>query len=304
MNDDFLRSELDRVVAGAPPVGFTAADVLRDGRKRRRVRRGAAATAGVAALALVVAVPAAVLRDGAAPGGIVAGGSPQAPVTPAPTPAPATGSPAPGDGTRALGLSADEARRIVAACAGQAGLAGTELASLRLRNVVRDKAAVTISIYGPGNYLACSAPDLAGIGTASMMRIPGPGAAEWMPGPVTIDDVTAFENPPGAPMTPEYQILAGRVVDTVTVVEVTFGEARTRAPVRNGTYLVHLTPPPARAQQDVPTLVVVGYDADGRIIGSQKDHTRGCFTDPEGTVVIGKREEGGCRPATRWLPAR
>lgn len=106
-----VRAELDHLAATAPPVSFTAGDLIGRGRRRRQVRRGTAIGGAAAALALVVALPVA-LRADPGPGDVVVAGSTGAAPTPRPEVTP-TGAPAP----RVPGLTPARAEQIARGCA-------------------------------------------------------------------------------------------------------------------------------------------------------------------------------------------
>jgi hypothetical protein len=110
-----LRAELDEVARSAPAVGFGAADVIRAGRRRRRLRRGAITGAAAVGLAAVVTVPVVTLRDGSGGGSTAAGPA----TTPAPTPSPTRpqASPSAAAGPAVPGLTPAQADRIARECA-------------------------------------------------------------------------------------------------------------------------------------------------------------------------------------------
>ena len=314
--DDILRGELARVAAAAPAVGFTAADVIRRGRRRRQVRRTAAAGTAAVALALVVAVPTVAFRDGGA-GPETAGPTVAGPDrTPVATP---TGVPAPPDPTGPAGLAAAEAARLAEGCGRSfGGVAGTVdptpdpgarpgptvRDSVRLYNLVRDEAGAHALLYGPRTYLSCTI-DRSGEGFNSGGGT-GPEFPEWLPGPLSVDDSSAAaggSRDPDLPPEPGHQVVAGRVAAQVTEVRVELDGQQARVPVVNGTYLVrflHGTDWEPAQRTPVPT--VTGYDARGRTVGTLTGYPRGCFTSPAGDVVIDGRSGDGaaCAPAVRW----
>jgi hypothetical protein len=67
-----VRAELDRLTGTAPPLGFTGADVVAAGRRRRRARLAMATTAGgmttAVAVAAAILMPAALIGPGGNPG--------------------------------------------------------------------------------------------------------------------------------------------------------------------------------------------------------------------------------------------
>jgi hypothetical protein len=289
-----IRDRLDEVARSTPPVRFGPNDLVRRGRRRRQQRRGLAVGAAVAALALVVAVPAVALRPGRTGGiGTLAADAP----TPTARPAPPTGAAfrAPGP---VPGLSATQTRTLARGC-GQAygGDIGHVNATpepgqtqgplvrdaVRVFNAVRDAAGLHVLLYGPGTQLSCDVDGdrySAGGSSGDPALFP-----HWLPGAVSVDDDSGTDSA---------VVVAGRVTGTVTSVVVAIGDHRLRVLPVNGTYIARfLVPIPP-----TDSLEVTAYDRIGTVLG-RAGAQDACFTDPAGAVVIG-RDSGNCRPATPW----
>lgn len=251
---------------------------------------------GLAALALVVAVPAVALRSGQTGGT----GTPAGDV-PAPTP---TGSPAPSTlrvPGPVPGVTDAQARAIARGC-GQSyggdighvnptpepGQTQGPLVrdAVRLFNVVRDEAGLHALLYGPGTQLSCDV-DGGRYSAGGMSGDPG-GFPGWLPGAVSVDSVAGTE---------AAAVVEGRVTGAVTSVVVVLSGRSLRVTPVNGTYIARFRN--AAAPSEPPG--VTAYGRAGLVIGRAGAET-GCFTDPAGRVVVHGRggDDTGCRPASPW----
>lgn len=307
IDDDTLRTELDRVTAAAPGVGFTAADVVRRGRRRRRLRQGTVLGGAAVALVLVVGVPTVVLGGPGDPAPVgTAGPTSPARSTPAPTGPTPTGAPAP----VVPGVSAAEAARIAAGCGRSFGGAGGRVNptpapggsqgprvqdAVTLYNLVRDAAGAHALLYGAGVMLSCQLDGPQGkynAGGGYGIQYP-----YWMPGPMALEDRSG-SGPDGD--FPGFETFAGRVRADVTEVEVSSGGQRSRVPVRNGTFLVRQLKPAGWDPGSATAPVVTAYDRDGDVVVRLPgEPDAACYATPDGTVVYGRRS-GTCARATRW----
>ncbi|HVQ89611.1 MAG TPA: hypothetical protein VMU51_01125 [Mycobacteriales bacterium] len=285
-----LRAELDRLVAAPPPVGFTGADAVLAGRRRRRTRLTGA---GVTAIGAVVAILLPVLVFGRSP---------------------ATGPQPTGSGVP--GYSQADLQRLTRECAAKTydlvpvGPSGTtrsrlRLADLRAYNVIKDALGTLVLIYGPNAVLSCGLD--VGIPVALSFNhthlFAKPGLPDWLPGPVALDYAAVGDGSLSrhVPAIGEY---AGRVTSDVVRVRVEFGPDTATVPVVNGTYLVRFLNP-VRSKPGPPMLPVRirGYDAAGRLVGTAGDVlSKGCRLLPDGSLLGGGTRKPGerCTPALRW----
>jgi hypothetical protein len=308
-----VRTRLEDVAGHAPGVGFTPAEVIRRGRRRRAVRRGAVAGGAVVAVALAIGVPATLLRT-SAPDRIttITADAPTPTGSPAPS-SPASTTPA-GVGADGLpvpgpipGVPAAEARSIARDC-GQAyggdighvnptpdpGETSGPLVrdAVRVYNVVRDAAGMHALLYGPGVQLSC---DVAGNRFSSGGQSGDDVAMPYLlPGAVSIDNDSGGATTAGA----HYAVVEGRVAPGVVRVDVRLAGERILAAAVNGTYIARFVG--ATPESSAPPSRVTAYDAAGRVVGTAQPQT-GCYTDPGGRVVIHDRAgDRNCRPATPW----
>ena len=283
IEDDTIRREFERVATAAPGVRFTPSDVVAHGRRRRRARRGAAVGGALAALALVVAVPSVALRGGGDP---PPGTQAATRTTPTPTP-PATGLALP------PGLTAAQAARITAGCVHtyDAG-SGTPAERLRLYNFFGSPGRGRALLYGAGSTLSCTVT-----GTTYQLEAGSDGTTEWLPGTIALDDAST-EMTDGTSTWVRSHAFGGRVAAGITQVRIDAGGRRVVVKVVNGTYLAQVTAAPKTAPG---SWTITGYDKDGGVVDVLRDTPSGCYTAPDGTVVVGDRaSDPTCTPATRW----
>lgn len=303
-----IRDRLDEVADTAPPVRFGAADLIRRGRRRRQVRRGALVTGAAAALALVVTVPTLALRDDGSGGGITRidaaapGPTRSGPASPAPT-TPAT--PATPARLTVPGLTAAQADRIARSCA-QSG--GDDPERAKVYSAVRDAAGLHALAYTSHGYLSC---DVSG-SPARYSAQAGSGGdvvMQWLPGVFGIDSSssaaggTPQKDHPGGPPAPGFVLAEGRVTSAVARLSVSFGAGHLDVQPQNRTFIARLLFPATWSPGPADFLSVTAYDAQGRVLGSYRQvPPEPCYRTPSGQVILGKTAvpTPGCKPAQRW----
>lgn len=301
--EEAARARLDEVAAAAPPVGFTAADVVRRGRRRRQVRRGALAGAAAAALALVVAVPTVALRGTGGAGTVDAA----APVrtTPPPTrsPGPVRTTPPALAVPAVPGLTAEEARRIASACTQFGGVRSPDA---HVRSIVRDALGTHAVVYGAEDFLSC---DVRPGGKVIAGTVMSGTSLRWLPGHLAVDNLGATpggpaHSGPGVPDTRGYDLVEGRVSASVATVAVRIDGERVVVRAVNGTFALRIVhslgwEPPARDRG----ISVEALAADGRRLAriSYGPGPTGCYVAPDGTILTDKTQrKTNCRPAVAW----
>jgi hypothetical protein len=319
-----VHEALGRIVRSGPPPGLRTPEVLAMGRRARR-RRSLLAGGGTVAGVLAVVAAAAVLAPAGSGRGATEPG--------AGLPPHSRTSPAPGadwEQPAVPGMSPAEVRRIARGCAESYGGRGGRIGPgspdpdptlvndpsaplladvVRVHNVVRDAAGTAALLYGPGVVLICQVggpglPYNAGGG------IGGAGLPQWLPGPVSIDDRSSTGGGGKHPGTRASDLVAGRVVGTVTRVTVRYGSATTTVPAVNGTYLVRFVhgvgaPVPGGDRG----LTVRAYDAAGDLVGEARGTSLDdCYVTPDGAKIkiSGDRTnpDQACKPAVRWRVVR
>lgn len=288
IDDQDIRQTFARMVAAGPPPPSSAAAVSAGRRARRRrtlVTTGTAA-AGVAA----------VLVAASAFGGIGPGGGTTTAASPSPSP---TAPPAP----VVPGVSPAEARTIAARClagGAQKGWTPAARARLQLYNMGPTPWGTRYIFYGPTEYLDCLKA------TEGDYRPDGSTGTQmqWLTGPFRVDrgiaDGQPYDRGPGT------FSVEGRVIASVTKVEILYGASRLTVPVLNGTFMAAMT---ITAQEVLKANASFrALDATGRVVyaspatGSHELDT-GCWVTPDGTILPGQNEpEPGqkCLPAIRW----
>lgn len=308
-----LHEALDRLVRSGPPSALRTPDVLAAGRRARRHRSLLAGTgAGAAAAAVIVAA------------GLLM--QPTAPAGPDQLPAASPGSRSPAavrSQPPVPGLSPAEIRELSAGCAESYGGSGGRIGTLdpsaaplpdpsvpagpmatlvedpsapllrdvvRVYNTVREGDVTTTLLYGPAVVLTCTV-DGAGRAYNAGGGIGDRSTPDWLPGPVAVD---AREWADGR------LVVAGRVVGSVTRVEVAYGDRTRSVPAVNGTYLALI---PVPTGDPAPGLTVRAYDRGGDLVGETGGTSRAvCHVTPDGTRIGGDRTDPDqrCLPAVRW----
>jgi hypothetical protein len=321
MADDDLaqlvRDELDGLTAAAPPLGFSAVDVLAKGRARRRTRRlGLAAGSSVAAsLAAVGAVLAVSIGAGGA-GVVPAAGPPAASV---PRPAPAATTPAPPKPTPPFGLSGAEARGLVKECAAAYGSGRSisvtitppaapdskereiektdlvdALGAVTVYNVRRDEGGMVALLYGPNLAMICALDlrrEVVYSNVTWQWAVPG-----LIGGPVAIDAQEAYITKTGRPYA-GYDVVAGRVARQIAHVRINLNGHAVEIEPSNGTYVARV-PRDANEYVGQPPAWVQGVDQNGRPVGAANTMAQEClFAD--GRVVLSTAPRN-CRPTDVW----
>jgi hypothetical protein len=311
-----VRGELEGLTAGAPPVAFTAADVLVRGRSRRRSRRlGMAAAGGSVAASLAAAV--AVLL-----GSLSAGGAGVVPAAsqPAGGTAPVTGTAPAAPTTRPLtpfGLSKEEAAGVAKQCVlayskgRSAALVppgippakakanaeaitpdqSTAVASATVYNAWRDDSGMVVLLYGPNLAMSCTLDRRGQVAYSDVTwqwSVP-----KLMTGPVTIDVQEAYVDPEkGAG--PGFDVVAGRVGRQVMQVQINLNGHPTDVTPMNGTYVTRVPRAPDEYRGQPPAWVR-GVDENGATVGAISGIAYECLLADGATV--GPRN---CRAELPW----
>lgn len=307
-----IRDGLDTVAGTAPPVGFGAAELIRRGRRRRRIHRGALMTGAVAALALVVTVPTIALQDSSGDRTGIAAAAPDPTRTATPTRSatptrPATPSPAPIVPARLTvpGLTAAQADQIARSCALSGG---DDPARAEVYSAVRDAAGLHALAYTPDGYLSC---DVSGSPARYSAQESSGGTVvmQWLPGVFGIDSSSSAEggtpqkDHPGGPPAPGYVLTEGRVTSAVARLSVSFGAGHLDVRPQNRTFIARLLFSTTWKPAPADVLSVTAYDAGGRVLGSYRQvPPEPCYRTPSGQVILGRTAvpTPGCKPAQRW----
>jgi hypothetical protein len=289
IDDRDVRDAFARMVAAGPPPPDSAAALIAGRRARRR--RTLLATGSTAAGVAVILAAASVF------GGLARKGDGPPVATPAPSP---TAAPAP----VVPGISPAEARTIAAAClAGPWAKGWTPAARARLQlyNAGRTPWGTRYLFYGPTEYLDCLhategdyRPD-GSVGTPT----------RWITGPLVVDRAIAD----GAPYDrgPGTFTVEGRVVASVTKVEIRYGQSRLTVPVLNGTFMAAMT---ITAQEVLHASASYrALDAAGRVVWTSPPYDptspppSECWVTPDGRVLPEIHQAvpaQKCVPAIRW----
>jgi hypothetical protein len=313
-----VRGELEGLTTGAPPVGFTAADVLVTGRARRRSRRlGMAASGGSVAASLAAAVAVLLASVSAGGAGVVPAASPPSGGT-AP-PASTTTAPPESRPLTPFGLSRTEAATLVKECVltytkgGRAAVppaspaATTDktrtgsvvidqsaaLATATVYNAWRDDDGMVVLLYGANLAMVCTLDARRQVLTSDVTwqwAVP-----KLMTGAVTIDVQEAHVKPKdrtGA----DFDVIAGRVGKQVAVVQVDLNGHAADVTPTNGTYVFRV-PRTYGEYRGQPPAWVRAVDPRGQTLGAVSSMTYECLL---ADGIASGSTPRNCRPDRAW----
>jgi len=250
--------------------------------------------------------------------------SPGGPESPVPTPAPGSSEPAPqptpsGSARPHQPIPSGSARPHQPTPSGSARPSPSRSAApsespsgagLVLRNLLTDARGTVAFVLGDRSQVLCTARP-GGAFTGSLGAVPT-GSSGWLPGALSIDQAAAGARETGATtgadgvrVTPDAELVQGRVGRTVTRVTVTgLNGATVTVTPRNGTFLARILHTAGQPVRGPDRLLVRVYDASGQLLAERDAFAdqAGCYITPDGQVIFGDpaTDRGRCRPATRW----
>jgi hypothetical protein len=231
--------------------------------------------------------------------------SPEGPPIPVSTPTPGSSEPAPQPTPSGTGRPPQPSQSLPAAPSESPSGAGH-----LLRNLLTDARGTAAFVLGDRSQVLCTARP-GGAFTGSLGAVPT-GSAGWLPGTLSIDQAAAGARETGATtgadgvrVTPDAELVQGRVGRTVTRVTVTgLNGATVTVTPRNGTFLARILHTPGQPVSGPDQLLVRAYDGSGQLLAERDafGDQAGCYVTPDGHVIFGDpaTDRSRCRPATRW----